>query len=98
MMLCDVHGLYVFIYAIYIYSTNRFAGHGKEKVLKLLFENGPLCHSMSLERMLSQVRCFEADIECNNVCHLYNATQCISTKLTWYAVHQQVSPNCPISQ
>ena len=49
-----VLGLYVFIYAN-IYSTNRFDGHGKEKVLTLLLENGPLCHAMALERTLSRV-------------------------------------------
>ena len=42
-------------YICYIYSTNRFDGHGKEKVLKLLLENGPLCHAMALERTLSRV-------------------------------------------
>ena len=43
------------LYICYIYSTNRFAGHGKEKVLKLLLENGPLCHAMPLEITLSRV-------------------------------------------
>ena len=39
-----------YLYMLYIYSTNR---HGKEKMLKLLLENGPLCHDMALERTLS---------------------------------------------
>ena len=43
------------IYICYIYSTNRFDRHGKEEVLKLLLENGPLCHAMALERTLSWV-------------------------------------------
>ena len=42
-----------YLYMLYIYSTNRFAGHGKEKVLELLLENCPLCHAMALERTLS---------------------------------------------
>ena len=33
-------GIYICYVYIYIYSTNRFAGHGKEKVLKLLFGFG----------------------------------------------------------
>ena len=50
-ILCDgLLGLHVFIYAMniyrYIYSINRFAGHGKEILLKLLLENDPFCHAM----------------------------------------------------
>ena len=67
------------ILAVYMYVLQRataiVAGHGKDKMLKLLLENGPLCHAMALERT------FEADIEGNNLCHLYNATQCISTNV-----------------
>ena len=43
------------IYICYIYSTKRFDGLGKAKVLKLLLENGPLCHAIALERTLSRV-------------------------------------------
>ena len=39
-----------YLYMIYIYSTNRFAGNGKENVLKLHLKNGPLCHANWLWR------------------------------------------------
>ena len=73
--------LYVFIYAIYIYSTNRFDGHGKEKVLKPPLENGPLCHAMALERTLIRVLMLWSRHWSNNLCHLYSSTQCISTNV-----------------
>ena len=54
-IVCDglhVHGLYVFIYAIYIPQTDVM-DMGRRKCS--LLENGPLCHAMALEITLSRV-------------------------------------------
>ena len=52
------------------------------EVLKLLLKNGTLCHAMALERTFQpRCWCFEADIEGNNLCYLYDATQCIRTNV-----------------
>ena len=56
-IVCDglyVLGLYVFIYMYAIYIPQTDLLDMGRKVLKLLLENGPLCHVMALERTLSR--------------------------------------------
>ena len=56
------------------------------EVLKLLLENGTLCHALALERTFQpRCWCFEAAIEGNNLCYLYDATQCIRTNVVYSA-------------
>ena len=74
------------IYIFYIYSTNRFAGHGKEKVLKLLLENYPFCHAK--ETLGDNVKLGADALKQTLKAIIYGI--CImqhnASVLTWYAV------------
>ena len=85
-IVCDgihVHGLYVFIYAIYIFHKHIcWTWDGKCVKTSLGKWSIMPCHGLG-ENVKHGA---DAEFEGNNVCHLYNAT------------HHQESPNCPMSQ
>ena len=66
-------------------------------MLKLLLENGPLCHAMSLgQNAKPGADALKQTLKA--ITYVICIMQHNASTLTLYAVHQQVSPNCPMSQ
>ena len=88
-----------YVYMLYIYSTNILLDMGRKTMLKLLLSLGKWsimpCHGFG-ENVKPGADALKQTLKA--IIYVICIMQHNASALTWYAVHQQVSPNCPMSQ
>ena len=84
-----------YLYMLYIYSTNRLLDMGRKKMLKLGKWSIMPCHGFG-ENAKPGADALKQTLKA--ITYVICIMKHNATALTWYAVHQQVSPNCPMSQ